>query len=32
VTVDQLTAKAKIVNKDCNYGLDLWLWNWKIIL
>ncbi|PNX54747.1 late embryogenesis abundant hydroxyproline-rich glycoprotein [Trifolium pratense] len=25
VTVDQLTAQAKIVNKDCNYGLDLWL-------
>lgn len=24
VTVDQLTAQARIVNKDCSYGLDLW--------
>ncbi|KAJ1394334.1 Late embryogenesis abundant protein [Sesbania bispinosa] len=24
VTVDQLTAKARIVNKDCSYGVDLW--------
>lgn len=24
VTVNELTAKAKIVSKDCNYGVDLW--------
>ncbi|TKY46555.1 YLS9 protein [Spatholobus suberectus] len=24
VTLDQLTAQAKIVNKDCSYGVDLW--------
>lgn len=24
VAVDQLTAKSKIVHKDCSYGLDLW--------
>ncbi|CAI8597724.1 unnamed protein product [Vicia faba] len=26
VTVDRLTAKAKIVSRDCSYGLDLWNW------
>jgi len=25
LTVDQLTAQAKIVRKDCSYGFDLWL-------
>ncbi|XP_027346526.1 NDR1/HIN1-like protein 13 [Abrus precatorius] len=24
VTVDQLTARARIVKKDCSYGVDLW--------
>ncbi|OAY37586.1 NDR1/HIN1-like protein 13 [Manihot esculenta] len=24
VTVDKLTSKAKIVSKDCDYGVDLW--------
>ncbi|KAL2322240.1 hypothetical protein Fmac_026619 [Flemingia macrophylla] len=24
ITVDQLTAQARIVNKDCNYGVDIW--------
>ncbi|XP_050879821.1 NDR1/HIN1-like protein 13 [Lathyrus oleraceus] len=26
VTVNQLTAQAKIVNRDCGYGLDIWKW------
>ncbi|KAF2300083.1 hypothetical protein GH714_008102 [Hevea brasiliensis] len=25
VTVDKLTANAKIVSKDCDYGVDLWI-------
>ncbi|XP_058781769.1 NDR1/HIN1-like protein 13 [Vicia villosa] len=26
VTVDELTEKAEIVNRDCSYGLDVWKW------